>query len=164
MQPTARDTSESSTSGTFRRILVPIDLRVPARRDRRALEVAVELGRSFGGHVCAFHVVGSDENDHFLAGIGSPITRSDLLDEGSTGLRQFVRDVAPAEADAIECEARVESDYVEAIRTKAKEWEPTLLVLSAHSHPSLLRSRSEKLMKSLDVPVLLLDPPHTADP
>jgi nucleotide-binding universal stress UspA family protein len=149
-------TSESAAAATFRRILVPVSLRMPSHR---AIQVAGELRRRFGGLVCVFHVVSSDENDHFLSGLGSATTRSDLRAEGSDELRQFVHDAAPAEADAVECEATVDRDYVAAIRAKAREWEATLVVLSPESHPSLLRAHSEKLMKSLDVPVLVLEPP-----
>ena len=84
-------TSESAAAATFRRILVPVSLRMPSHR---AIQVAGELRRRFGGLVCVFHVVSSDENDHFLSGLGSPTTRSDLRAEGSDELRQFVHDVA----------------------------------------------------------------------
>jgi nucleotide-binding universal stress UspA family protein len=155
MHTDERETPDSAAAATFRRILVPVSLREPSHR---AIHVAVELRRRFGGRVCAFHAVHSDENDHFLAGIGSPTTRSDVLEEGNAELRQFVREVEPAEADAIECSATMEDDYVAAIRAKASEWDATLLVLSPESHPALRRTHSEKLMKSLAVPVLVLEP------
>jgi nucleotide-binding universal stress UspA family protein len=151
-----REPIESSSASTFRRILVPINLRTPSHR---AVRIAAELHRQFDADVCVFYAVHSDANDQFLAGLGSSIGRRDMLDEGRDELRQFVRDVAPAEADAIECDANLEENTVEAIRTKVHEWGATLLVLSPEAHPSLLRTHSEKLMKSLAVPVLLLEPP-----
>lgn len=156
MQTTIEPDTLETAAETFHRILVPVDLRVPSQR---ALRVAVELRHRFGAQVCVFHVVHSDENDHFLAGIGSPITRSDLLEGGRADVRQFVRDVAPGELDAIECEAQLDRDIVAAIRDKAREWDATLVVLSPEHHPSLRRTHSEKLTKSLDVPVLMLEPP-----
>jgi nucleotide-binding universal stress UspA family protein len=148
--------SQSAAAAPFRRILVPVDFHMPSHR---AVCVAIELRRRFGASVCVFHAVRGDENDQFLAGLGSPASREDLLDEASAELRRFLQTVVPEDADAIECDARMEDDYVGAIRAKASEWEATLLVLSPESHPSLLRTHSEKLMKSLTVPVLLLEPP-----
>jgi nucleotide-binding universal stress UspA family protein len=148
--------TESAAAATFRRILVPVDLRA---RSQRALHIALELRRRFDARICVLHVVRSDENDHFLAGIGSPITRSELLEEGNAEVRQFVRGIAPQDADGIESEAVFERDYVAAVRAKADDWEPTLVVLSPDAHPSLLRTHAEKLVKALDVPVLVLEPP-----
>ena len=149
-------TTENVAAATFRRILVPISLRVPSQR---GLEVAVELRRRFGARVSVFHVVRADENDQFLAGVGSPITRTDLLEEGRADVRQFVQKVAAEEADAIECETTIADDYVTAIRDRASEWQATLIILSPESHPALRRTHSEKLVKSLPVPVLVLEPP-----
>jgi nucleotide-binding universal stress UspA family protein len=153
-----RDTLETAAE-TFHRILVPVDLRVPSQR---ALRVAIELRHRFGAQVCVFHVVRTDENDHFLAGIGSPVTRSDLLEGGRADVRQFVRDVVPGELEAIEVEAKVENDVVTAIRAQARAWDATLVILSSEHHPSLRRTHSEKLSKSLAIPVLLLEPPPVA--
>ena len=149
---------EPTETAMFRRILVPVSLRKPSHR---AVRIAAELHRRLGASVCVFEAVHSGENDHYLAGLGSPISRSDLLEDGRAELRQFVEDVAPAEANAIECDANLEESSMDAIRTKAREWGATLLVLSPESHPSLLRTHSEKLMRSLAVPVLVLEPPDS---
>jgi nucleotide-binding universal stress UspA family protein len=157
METSAPAPTETAAAAIFRRILVPVDLRA---RSQRALQVALELRRRFDARICVLHVVRSDENDHFLAGIGSPITRSELLEEGNAEVRQFVRGIAPEDAAGrIESEAVFERDYVTAVRAKADDWEPTLVVLSPDTHPSLLRTHAEKLVKSLDVPVLVLEPP-----
>lgn len=156
METIEQSTSELTTPETFRRVLALVDF---DPLSHRALHVAVELRRRFGGSVCAFHVARSDENDHFLNALGSPITRSDLIEEGSAELREFVRDVEPEAADVIECDARPEEDYVRTVLAKVHEWAPTLVVVGREHKTSLLRTHTEKLVKSLDVPVLLLEPP-----
>lgn len=156
METIEQPTSESTAGETFQRVLVLVDPDVTAHR---ALRVAVELRRRFGSSVCVFHVARTDENDHFLNALGSTITRTDLIEEGSAALREFVREAVPDIADAVECEALPENDYVGTIRAKVRAWRPTLIVLSREPRPSLLRTHTEKLVKSLDVPVLLLEPP-----
>jgi len=158
METIEQPTSETTTAiETFQRVLVLVD---PDVTSHRALRVAVELRRRFGSSVCVFHVARTDENDHFLNALGSTITRTDLIDEGSAALREFVREAVPDIADTVECEALPENDYVGTIRAKVRAWQPTLIVLSREPRPSLLRrTHAEKLVKSLDVPVLLLEPP-----
>ena len=145
-----QDTPENDATAIFRRILVPVDFSMASHQ---GVFLALELRRLYGSKICVFHATHGGENDQFLAGLGSPASASDLID--TSPVRRFLNNIAPEQSDAVECDTAMEDDYVTSIHAKAKKWEATLVVLSHESHPSLLRTHSEKLMKVLDVPVLV---------
>lgn len=152
-------TREPLDSGpVFSRVLVPVNFSAVSRK---AVHTALELQRCCDARVCVFHVSHGGEDDGFLAGLGSPADRGDLTGGaggGSAAVRRFVSHIAPGSEAKVECDAAVGDDYVAAIREKVQHWRPTLVVLSHLSHSSLLRTHSEKLTQSLNVPVLLLHP------
>jgi nucleotide-binding universal stress UspA family protein len=157
VQDVERETQSSEVAAIFRRVLVPVDFKMVSHR---AVYVALEFRRLFGARVCVFNLTRMDENDQFLAGTGSPTGASDLVEEGHSALWRFVDNIAPRQADQVEYDVQVADDYVGGIRDKMKTWEPTLLVLSHEHHASLLRTHSERIVRSLDVPVLLLQSAH----
>jgi nucleotide-binding universal stress UspA family protein len=152
-----RENPSSEGAAIFRRVLVPIDFKMVSHR---AVGVALELRRLFGAQVCMFNLTRMDENDHFLAGTGSRTSSGDLVEQGHGALRRFVDNIAPGQADQFEYDVKVADNYVAGIRDKMKTWEATLLVLSHEHHASLLRTHSERIAHSLDVPVLLLQSVH----
>ena len=157
VQNVERETQSSEVGAIFRRILVPVDFKMVSHR---AVYVALEFRRLFAARVCVFNLTRMDENDQFLAGTGSPTSASDLVEEGNSALRRFVDNIAPGQAGEVDYDVKVADNYVGGIRDKTKAWEATLLVLSHEHHASLLRTHSERIARSLDVPVLLLQSAH----
>ncbi len=140
-------------SSSFRRVLVPVDFTIVGHR---AVYAALELRHACGSHVCLFNLTHLGENDRYLAHTGMPTTPGDLIEHGCTALRRFVENIAPGQADAVEIDVQVGTDLVQAIRDKASTWAATLVVLSHEHHAALLRTRSEKITRALDVDVLLI--------
>jgi nucleotide-binding universal stress UspA family protein len=137
----------------FSRILVPVDF---SHACHSAVYAALELQRVCGARVCVFNLSRADENDHFLSGLGNPATSEDIVLGASAAVQRFVNNIAPGQADAVECEAMIGDDYVAGICAKARAWGASLLVLSREPHHGVLRTHSEKIMNSIHVPVLLI--------
>ena len=143
----------ADTAAIFRRVLVPVDFSMVSQR---AVFVALDFHRLFGARVCLFNLTHAGANDQFLAGIGSPTTAGNLIGDGCAALSRFVNNIAPGHADVAEYDVKIADDYVGGIRDKVSEWGATLLILSHEHHAALLRTHSERIAKSLVVPVLLL--------
>jgi nucleotide-binding universal stress UspA family protein len=155
MQTGEREERSSDVAAMFRRVLVPVDFSMVSHR---AVFAALEFRRLFGARVCIFNVTHMGENDLYLAGTGSPTTRDDLVEEGSTALRRFVDNIAPGQAGQVEYEVQVSRNYVDGIRDKVEAWDATLLVLGHEHHATLLRTHSERIVRALDVAVFLIPP------
>ncbi len=152
MHTAEQTTSRVDAAAIFQRVLVPVDFSLASHR---GVHVALELHRLCGARVCVFNVTHGREADQFLGGLGSPGSAKDLV-EGSAAVQRFVNNIAPEQTEAVECDAKIAEDHVAAIRAKVSEWQATLLVLSHEPHSSVLRTHSEKLIKALSVPVLVL--------
>ena len=153
MQSIEEIEQEDDATAMFRRILVPVDFSAVSHR---AVYAALEFQRVYGSQLCVFHAAHGGGNDQFLAGLGSPTSTGDVAD--TSAVRRFLNNIAPGRVDAVECDATMDDDYVASIQSKTRKWGATMIILSHEPHTSLLRTHSEKIMKSLEVPVLLLPP------
>ncbi len=146
---------------TFRKILVPVDMSTDSHY---ALEVALELQSRFGSEVEIVTLTEFGENEEFNRGLGAERTDDDLEDSARERLRRFVENVAPDAIDRVVCRAIEEVDLPNGIDHLATDWGATLVVLTSHDRPGVFRTLSEKIMKTLDVPVLLLKSHSGAPP
>lgn len=136
------------------RIFVPIDYSMGSQR---ALGVALELRRTHGSAVCLFHAIASTTSDEWLAGIGGGIAE-DWTHSSRNQLERFLRNVAPL-TNGIELVSAI-GNPIESIREQMHEWRATLLVASANVHAILFRSAAEKLVRDIDIPVLVIPAPR----
>lgn len=156
MQTDPKEPVAQSERTIFSRVLVPVDF---SPVSHRAVFAALELQRCCRARVCVFYVTHAGANDEFLATLGSPTSRSELRgDGGRAAVRRFVSHIAPGREDDVECDTTIGDDSMSEIRAKIEAWKPSLLVLSHVSHASLLRTHVEKLIRSIELPVLLLHP------
>ncbi|MGD8863382.1 MAG: universal stress protein [Myxococcales bacterium] len=151
----AQQSAAEDTAAVFGRILVPVSFN---QDSHQAIHVALELSSMSGAKVCVFHASHGSEGDGFLAGIGSPPSSGDLVTQAREALERLVGNIEPERKQGVEYDATLESDFVDAIRDKAQEWGATLVVLSHERYKSILRTPSEKLVKELPVPALILQP------
>lgn len=154
-------TSASTSPGplaAFRRLFVPVDLSPPSHR---AVELALALQRSMGSTVCVFTVAEYGENDNFLRGLGDLETPGDLVRFAEERLRRFVDNIEPGASDRVATRASVEGDVVRAVTEEARLWRATLVIVArASTRPTIFRSDEERLLRLLEVPVLILDGPR----
>jgi nucleotide-binding universal stress UspA family protein len=142
---------------TFRRILVPI---VPSRDDARyALLAALELQRRFGSQVRVVTFTEFGENEQWGRGVGVDEDLADLEISAHDRLRRFVENVAPHAVDAVSYAVFQDNDIPRAIDRAASDWVATLVVMTTHAPRGVLRARYERIIRAVDVPVLLLRPP-----
>jgi nucleotide-binding universal stress UspA family protein len=147
----------ASQAGTvFSRILVPVDFKPSCHP---AIHLALDLQRIHGAQVCVFNAGKSGEGDRFLSGIGSPTEAGDISGESRDALARLVDNIAPGQAEKVECDANLADDFADAIRGKVTDWKASVVLLTHEAHHSLLRTPTEKLVHILDVPVLVLPPP-----
>lgn len=136
----------------FRRVLVPVDYTMDSHR---AVGVALALRRQYGSVVCVFHTAESAGSDDWLGGIGSPSVGGDWVAEAEARLRRFLLNVAPAEAEGIEVRARMGAS-AHTLPKVVDDWEATLVVAAAALHRRFFRSAAERLVRDLDVPILII--------
>jgi len=136
----------------FRRVIVPVDY---TPESHRAVRVALELRRIHGSAICLFHAVESTGSDDWLGGIGSPAVGGDWVAEGKARLRRFLANIGVDGADDIDVRARVGLPLL-MLREEARAWSATLVVAASRMHATLVRSPAERLVRELQLPVLVI--------
>ena len=157
VSPTAPQRAASSVAlDAFRKILVPVDMSDDAPN---ALHTALALQRAFGSevHVVTFTEFG--ENEEFNRGLGALQTEADLESSTTGRLRRFVENVAPGSLERVTCRAIEDNDIPGGIDRAVLDLGATLVVLTTHRPASLFRTRVERIIQALDLPVLLLKRP-----
>lgn len=142
---------ESAAATILARVFVPVDYTMECHR---AVDLALELRRKHGSAACLFHAAQSTGSDDWLAGIGSPSVGGDWVAEAKARLRRFLANVAPdAGADA-EVRSRVGLP-ITTLSEEAHRWAATLVIATASLH-NQLRSPAERLVRKLQLPVLIM--------
>ncbi|MDB4935534.1 MAG: hypothetical protein JWP87_2506 [Labilithrix sp.] len=136
----------------FDRIFVPIDYTTDSHS---AALAALDLRRSHGSAMCLFHAAESTGSDDWLAGIGSPAVGGDWIAETNDRLRRFLAHIAPDAAGGVEVRACVGSPVAE-LSKEARRWGATLVVAAASVQARLLRSPGERILRELQLPVLII--------
>jgi nucleotide-binding universal stress UspA family protein len=148
-QPRNASPAVVQSRSMFERIFVPIDLTMASQR---ALGAALELKRQFGSRICVFHVSESSTHDEFLGGLGGA---KQGKGEAEGRLERFLENVAPGIASELEIRTRVGDEIDEAIDREASNFQATLVILP-ETRSSFGRSRSEKAVRKLSVPALVI--------
>jgi nucleotide-binding universal stress UspA family protein len=137
----------------FARLLVPTDF---SSASRRALTVALDVAQRYRSEIVLFHAAGQDANDEFLNSTGVAWGRDDVLSEARAHLQSFVDSVAAEAARAVRIEAVRDEDTVRAVVNAARQYAPSLLILGTQLAHGVLRSRTERICRSVGCPVLVL--------
>lgn len=140
-------------SHIYERIVVPIDLGETAHA---AVATALDLRRRCGSQVILFNVAGADENDGFLGGTGASWSLADVVRAGLSRLRALVETIDATERDAVVYDVVGSIDLVKGIIAAAIRHDATLVILGIPSapHAHVLRSRTERISRSLTCAVL----------
>ncbi len=144
--------AEFDPTGLFKVILVPIDF-TPA--SRQAIIAACEMRRKYGSELHVFRLSKFGENDDFIRGLGAPWSEGDVKDETRNQLRMFGESICLG-TPCLHYETLMGEDVVEGIAKAARDCKATLVLLPIHEGKTLLRSKTEKVARALDVPVLLI--------
>ncbi len=152
--PTAASPSAemARTAEIFRRILVPVDFSVESHR---AIFTALELRRRFGSELGVFNLTEFDENDDFRRGLGHEFSTSNLTVLTEHRIHDFLENLQPGASQGITAMAFVGHDVARWLSDLAKEWRATLVLLATHPSHKLLRTTTEKILRGLDIPVLV---------
>jgi nucleotide-binding universal stress UspA family protein len=137
----------------FRRILVPVDF---SDESHRGVFTALELGRHFNSELCFFNLAEFDENDDYRRGLGHPYSTFDLVKITEKRLHDFLENLAEGTSEHVTKLAFVGHDVARWLHDIAREWKATLVLVSTHPRHTLFRSQTEKIMRALNVPVLVL--------
>jgi nucleotide-binding universal stress UspA family protein len=148
-QPSPVTPNVAQSRSIFERILVPIDFSMASQR---ALGAALELRRQYGSRVCVFHVSESSTHDEFLGGLGGA---KQGKGEAEGRLHRFLENVAPGAAGELEIRTQVGAEIEAAIAEEAQAFRATLVVLP-ETRTTFGRSRSEKAVRKLAVPALVI--------
>src|SRR4051812_26043595 len=70
----------------YRRVLVPVDF---SPKCHRALAVALDWQRRYGSEVYVLHLAGFDQDDEFLAGLGSMPHSDYIIHDAEERLKRF---------------------------------------------------------------------------
>lgn len=144
----------------FTRILVPIDF---SEGSRRALATALELKKRFGSTVHLFRLTESGENDQFLAGTGAaPVTPQEIVLGAEGRLRRFVDNLFPGRSGEVEVDARIGVDVLHGIARSATQIGATLVLLAEEPRLTVFRTEIEKIVRELDMAVMILRTPPSA--
>ena len=108
--------------------------------------------------VIAFYAPGNDGNDEFLRYTGVPWGRSDVLAEAHDQLSRFVEAVVPGSAEVICIDALWHDSPVVAVIEACGRHKPSFVILGAHwkDRRRWSRSRSERIMRAVACPVILV--------
>jgi nucleotide-binding universal stress UspA family protein len=137
----------------FQRILVPVDF---GPESRRALVTACVLRQQFGSEIHVFHLRAFGINDEYIRGLGAPWSENDIHRESKEQLRMFGENICKG-MPCVYHEAIVGEDVVQGIAEAVGKCKATLVVLPVvHPGKSIFRSRSEKIARAVDVPVLFI--------
>ncbi|MEI9885750.1 MAG: universal stress protein [Rhizomicrobium sp.] len=143
---------EALAVALFARLFVPVDYTLESHR---AVQVALELRRTYGSALCLFHAAQSTGSDDWIAGIGSPAVGGDWVMQAKARLRRFLDHVAPDAGPEVEMSSKVGLPLV-TLGSAAHEWGATLVVAAASLHASILRSPAEKLLRAMRLPSLII--------
>jgi nucleotide-binding universal stress UspA family protein len=137
------------------RLLVPIDF---SSASRHAFRFAMDMSEVWRSKVIAFYAPGSDGNDEFLRYTGVPWGRSDVLAEAHDQLSRFVEAVVPGSAEVICIDALRHDSPVVAVVEACERHRPSFVILGAHwkDRRRWSRSRSERIMRAVACPVILV--------
>jgi len=140
----------------FRRILVPIDF---SAASRHALITACEFRCRFGSEL---HLFVATEPGHAsaLRGLGVHWGAEGAMQDAKDRLHFFAESICagmPCVAD----HATFGTNLIDGIAETAQACGASLVVLGTHDRHSLLRTRVERILNSLHIPVLVLK--HTED-
>jgi len=146
----------------YKRILVPVDGSVPAKR---ALDEALRLAKEGGSRLRLLHVI--EENLLALtpeAGMLTAQLLEALQQAGDEVLRdaQALAKASGVDADTVKVES-VGGRVGEVIVEQASTWPADLIVMGTHGRRGLshmvLGSDAERVARSTPVPLLLVRPP-----
>lgn len=137
----------------FRRVLVPVDF---SEASHRGVFTALELRRHFRSELCIFNLAEFDENDDYRRGIGHPYSTFDLVKITEKRLHDFLENLAEGISAQVVKLAFVGHDVARWLHDVASEWQATLVLVSTHPKHTVFRSQTEKIMRALNVPVLVL--------
>jgi len=146
----------------YKRILVPVDGSVPAKR---ALDEALRLAKEGGSRLRLLHVI--EENLLALtpeAGMLTAQLLEALQQAGDEVLRdaQALAKASGVDADTVKVES-IGGRVGEVIVEQASTWPADLIVMGTHGRRGLshmvLGSDAERVARSTPVPLLLVRPP-----
>lgn len=137
--------------GVFQKILVPIDF---TPESRRALITACEARKQFGSEIHVFAQT-RFEPSSALRGLGVVFGRKEAVDEARGRLDSFGQSICNG-AHCLTANASFGEDVAQGIVDVVKESGATMVIMGLHQKHTLFRSRAEKIVRMLDVPVLLL--------
>jgi nucleotide-binding universal stress UspA family protein len=156
--------SRTPDRSPFQRLLVPIDF---SSASRDAFTLAMRMADVWNSSVILFYAPGSDGNDEFLDYTGVPWGRDDVLGEAFGQLNRFAETVIPGSSQRVCIDALPADDAVRAVADACDRHHPTMVVLGMHAHERRrwMRSRSERIVRAVSVPVMMVrgEPEPVAD-
>jgi nucleotide-binding universal stress UspA family protein len=157
--PTEEPAPEALAGAMFARILVPLDFSPACRR---AVVVAYDLARRYGSEIHVFNLATFGANSEYLASLGRPRSRDDVTRDACDHVRDYIGTVVPGAAPYASCEVAMGDDLVAGVADAAQKCGATCIVLAVHQHRRrpLLRTRAEKIVQTVPVPVILVKAPE----
>jgi nucleotide-binding universal stress UspA family protein len=152
-QSTETGLEAREATSVFERVLVPVDFSIESQA---GIETALELKRRFGSQVCLFNLTTLGTNDDFRRGPKVPSAHHDLEREGKERLRILVEALVPGASSEVSVQVYVGEDVARWVHDVAIAWSATLVVLSSHPSHTVFRSLTEKIMRALKIPLLIL--------
>ena len=135
----------------FRRILVPVDF---SPESRHAVITACEARARFGSEIHLF-VTSDYGSTGGLRGLGVTWGHDEVQDDDRRRLKMFAESIC----DGMPClqnHARFGGDVIKGIASAATDCGATMVIMGTHDKHSVMRTRTEKILKSLGIPVLVL--------
>jgi nucleotide-binding universal stress UspA family protein len=142
---------EFKPTEVFERILVPIDF---SAESRRALITACETRKQFDSVIHVF-VQTNFEPSSALRGLGIEFGKEDAVASARRCLDYLGQSICNGMHCLIE-NASFGDDVVKGVVDAASKTHATLVIMGLHQNHTLFRSRAEKIMRLLDIPVLLI--------
>lgn len=137
----------------FTKILVPIDF---SPESRRALITACELRVMTGAELHVFLVRDKGVNDEFIAGLGQPWTETDVEVSARDQLEYFCSSICKG-VHCVTGNVTIGEDVVHGVADTARRIGASIVVLAAHEKKAgIFRNRAERIVKELEIPVLVL--------
>lgn len=140
----------------FERLLVPIDF---SGGSGAAFATALRIADSWASEVVLFHAAGFDDNDEFLNALGGDNWgRGDAIAATVHHLHAFADTVMPGSAELVRYDAVRDDDAVLAVAEACERHRPSLVIVGLHEprRHRLRRSKSERIQRAVDVPVLFV--------
>ena len=130
----------------YRRVLVPVDF---SHESHDAIYMALELRRRFGSEICVFNLTN-------LGVSGDEYSTGDLEIDGRDRLLDLLEMLKPGCGGVVQTQVCVGEDVARWIHDVATAWQATLVVLATHPSHTVFRNLTEKIMRALNVPILIL--------